>query len=391
MSPAKFFEPRALVEVGFRSPRRSHQANFAGEVSSPPAIKGDVPPLLETAVIFCLPQAAELDDHRFLRTWRNSTAYLVCLCVALAILAGCSTLAPRDNVARLRQTASLIEEVKAFGESIGIEPTEALRRTAGQGPTLSMLWLWMQREGTLALNAPVDVRLAIGFNYEREAPKIEHLYRVDGYSAYYRQGNEFADARSVATIGFAEEPLVRRVKVILHEDLHGDVNFALPWEVEEAIVTPLGSLAAVEYFRFKDDQKNLANALSSVVHERKLARELMALIDEAQKVFEAERVSDAKEKILNLLPKYPSYQRQFEQQTRNQHAETVIEAKLSHDLAYFRFYDQVAAIAEKAPSLSQLIVDLKQMQPDGTIAATYRFLRDLNVKYSAAGKSRNWP
>ena len=84
------------------------------------------------------------------------------------------------------------------------------------------------------------------------------MYRVDGYSVYYRQGSEFADARSVATVGFSDEPIVRRVKVTLHEDLHGDVNFALPWEIEEGIVTPLGSLAAMEYFRWKNEQKNLA-------------------------------------------------------------------------------------------------------------------------------------
>ena len=56
----------------------------------------------------------------------------------------------------------------------------------------------------------------------------------------------------------SDEPIVRRVKVILHEDLHGDVNFALPWEIEEGIVTPLGSFAAVEYFRWKNEQKEFA-------------------------------------------------------------------------------------------------------------------------------------
>ena len=56
-----------------------------------------------------------------------------------------------EAVTRLQQTAGLIEDVKAFGKTLGIEPTEALSRTAGNGPALSMLWLWMQREGTLAL------------------------------------------------------------------------------------------------------------------------------------------------------------------------------------------------------------------------------------------------
>ena len=105
-----------------------------------------------------------------------------------------------------------------------------------------MLWLWMQRAGTLALRAPVDIRMAIGFSTAKEDLKLEQVYRWTD-SVYYRQGNEFADSRSVATAGFAGEGTLRRVKVILHEDLHGDHNFALPWEVEESIVTPLGSLA----------------------------------------------------------------------------------------------------------------------------------------------------
>jgi len=280
----------------------------------------------------------------------------------------------------------LIEEVKAFGRTLGIEPTDALRRTSGEGPTLSMLWLWMQREGTLALSAPLDIRLAIGLNVEKEAPKLEQVYRVDGYSVYYRQGNEFADPRSVATVGFAEEPIVRRVKVILHEDLHGDVNFALPWEIEEAIVTPLGSLAAIEYFRQKGDEGNLANAVNSVLEERKLSRELMAMVGQAEKIFATEKVQDAKQKVLAALQGLPNYHRQFERQTRNQHAATVVEAKLSHDLAYYRYFDRIAELAEKAPSLPTLIDDLKKLPRDATPAAMDKLLSDLHSRYGATPK-----
>jgi len=304
----------------------------------------------------------------------------------LVLLVSCSTVTRRDDAARLRQTASLIEEVKAFGKTLGIEPTDALRRTSQQGSTLSMLWLWMQREGTLALHAPVDIRLAIGLNFEKETPKLEQVYRVDDYSVYYRQGNEFADPRSVATVGFAEEPIVRRVKVILHEDLHGDVNFALPWEIEEAVVTPLGSLAAIEYFRQAGDERNLANAVNSVAEERKLARELMALVGQAEKIFAAEKVADAKQKVLDALVNYPSYQRQFERQTRNQHAPTVVEAKLSHDLAYYRYFDRIAEVAEKAPSLRTLIEDLKKLPRDASPAAMDKFLSDLFAGYGAMKK-----
>jgi hypothetical protein len=304
----------------------------------------------------------------------------------LAMLASCTTVTRSDDAAHLRQTAGLIEEVKAFGQTLGIVPTEALRRTAQAGPTLSMLWLWMQRDGTLALSAPLDIRLAIGLNNEKEVPKLDQVYRVDGYSVYYRQGNEFADPRSVATVGFAEEPIVRRVKVILHEDLHGDVNFALPWETEEAVVTPLGSLAAIEYFRQAGDERNLANAVNSVAEERKLARELMALVGQAEKIFAAEKVTDGKQKVLDALVNYPSYQRQFERQTRNQHAPTVVEAKLSHDLAYYRYFDRIAEVAEKAPSLRTLIEDLKKLPRDASPATTDKFLSDLFAGYGAMKK-----
>jgi hypothetical protein len=85
----------------------------------------------------------------------------------------------------------------------------------------------MQRAGTLARNRAVDIRMAVGLSSIKEQTKIEQVYRVDGYSIYYRQGNEFADSRSAVTPSFAAEGIVRRVNVILHEDLHGDVSISL--------------------------------------------------------------------------------------------------------------------------------------------------------------------
>jgi hypothetical protein len=315
-----------------------------------------------------------------LRPW---TDFVIGVIAAL-IFTSCTPILRPDG--RLREIAGLVEEVKVFGRTLGIEPTSALSRTAQDGPALSMLWIWMQRVGTLALHAPVDIRTAIGFNAESERLKIEQVYRVDGYSVYYRQGNEFADSRAVTTVGFAEEPIVRRVKVILHEDLHGDVNFALPWEIEEAIVTPLGSLAAVEYFRYKGDERNWKNATASVSAERKVARELTAVVAEAEKIFAADNVDTAKRKILAMLPSFPEYHRQFERQIRGQHPPTVLEAKLSHDLAYYRYFDRIAGLAEIAPSLRTLIDDLKRLPHDATATTAEDLLRALVSKYQASPK-----
>lgn len=301
-------------------------------------------------------------------------------------LSACAAIPPAgvDRSGRLRETANLIDEVKAFGKALGIEPTPALSRTSQEGPALSMLWLWLQRAGTLALRAPVDIRMAIGFNTEQERLRIEQVYRVDGYSVYYRQGSEFADARAVATVGFAAEPEVRRAMVVLHEDLHGDANFNLPWEVEEAVVTPLGWLATLAYFREKGDDVSWKSALAALDEGRRLSRELNALAREAEQIFASMPVDEAKKKILDEMELYPTYRRQFERQIRGQHPPTVLEAKLSHDLAYYRFFDTIATLAESAPNLKTLIEDLKKLPGNATTGSTERFLRDLHSRYTRA-------
>ena len=315
---------------------------------------------------------------------RWQLAELAALGLLAMSLSSC-TLARWDNLARLEENARLVDEVKAFGKTLGIEPTEALSRTTQERPTLSMLWLWMQRVGTLALSVPVDIRMAIGFSTAKEDLKLEQVYRVDGYSVYYRQGNEFADSRSVATAGFAGEGTIRRVKVILHEDLHGDKNFALPWEVEESIVTPLGSLAAVEFFRRKGDQQSLKQSLTALEEERQLARELNALVAEAEKLFRTAPIEEAKTEILNLIPSYPVYHRQFQRQIAGQHPPTVLEAKLSHDLAYYRYFDQIAALSEKV-DLGTLIDDFKKLPHDTSQAGMQAYLQQLKTHYSQSAK-----
>jgi len=287
---------------------------------------------------------------------------------------------------QLRETAQLVAAVKEFGRTLGIESTEALSQTAYNGPALSMLWLWLQRSGTLAVRGPIDVRMAVGFSSATEQAKIEQVYRVDGYSVYYRQGEEFADERSVATVGFAAEGSVRRVEVILHEDLHGDNNFDLPWEIEEAIVTPLGALAAAEFFRHNAEEENFKRARAALEEERKLSRELDDVIKEAERIFKTHALEEAKQKILALISSSPTYSREFQRQIAGQYPATVLEAKLSHDLAYFRYFDAVAALAERAPNLKTLIEDLKKLSPDSTLETFEKHLRNLGSKYGNAGR-----
>ena len=284
---------------------------------------------------------------------------------------------------RLRETASLIEEVKAFGKTLGIEPTDALSRTSAGDRALSMLWFWLQKAGTLAVSVPMDIRMAVGFDAAKEQLPLEQVYRVDGYSVYYRQGNEYADSRSAATPSFAAQGIVRRVNVILHEDLHGDANFDLRWEIEEAVVTPLGSLAAMEYFKRKDDVENLQRAQAAVNEGRQISRELHELVREAEKIFREISIDEAKHKILGLMSGYPAYQSMFQRQIAGQHPPTVLEAKLSHDLAYFKYFDAIVTLAEKPVALTTLIAELKKLPRESTPDSADKFLQSLGAKYSA--------
>jgi hypothetical protein len=284
---------------------------------------------------------------------------------------------------RLRETASLIEDVKSFGKTLGIEPTAALSRTSAGERSLSMLWLWLQKAGTLAINASMDIRMAVGFLTAKEQLPLEQVYRVEGYSVYYRQGNEYADSRSAATPAFAAQGTVRRVMVILHEDLHGEANFDLPWDIEEGVVTPLGSLAAVEYFKHKNDAENLRRAQAVVSEGRQISRELRRLLLEAETVFRTLPVQEAKIKILAVLSRYPTYRSMFERQIAGQHPPTVLEAKLSHDLAYFRFFDTVAGLAEERMAVKALIAELKTLPPNATPDLIEKFLQGLNDQYPA--------
>ncbi|HEX6440281.1 MAG TPA: hypothetical protein VF182_24400 [Candidatus Binatia bacterium] len=288
----------------------------------------------------------------------------------------------RNETELLRDASATIQEIKAFEKDLGIEPTQALAQTSEQKTPTSMLWFWLQRAGTLALRTPIDVRLTLGFAKSKEEVALDQVYRVDGYSVYYRQGNEFADPRSVTTKSFARAGAVRQVAVVIHEDLHGEANFDLPWEIEESLITPLGSVAAVEFFKRKSDSANLESAQERLDEESQLSRELGQLVTVAETIFSNQSVDSAKEKIVAMIPAYPVYHRYFQRQIQGQHPETALEAKLSHDLVYYRYFDQIVALYETTGDLKALVRDLRKAPRDAQALAAY--LRSLEKSYAIA-------
>src|SRR5215467_9330493 len=94
---------------------------------------------------------AILDRHLFVKMSRRTRGHWPKLWTKfflVLVLSGCAAVRPVTDGQTLKQTGTFIQEVKAFGKSLGIEPTEALSRTTEERPALSMLWLWLQRDGT---------------------------------------------------------------------------------------------------------------------------------------------------------------------------------------------------------------------------------------------------
>jgi hypothetical protein len=282
-----------------------------------------------------------------------------------------------DEQKALRETRSLLQEVKAFGRTLDIEPTDALSQSSREKPGRSMLWLWLQRRGTIALRTSLDMRLAILFLATKEDLPLEQLWLSGGYSIYFRQGNQFGDPRSAATIDFARDSLLIRVKTTLHEDLHDDKNFDLPWEDEESIITPLGSLAALEFFKHKADQANIKRSLQDIEEERIRSKELVAIAQAAERLFKTEALSEARKKVIALVHLSPSYARWFEYHMERQDADRALEAKISHDLAYYKYYDRIVSLYERRGELKTLIQDLKKIPQGTTGEALENFLAGL--------------
>ena len=116
---------------------------------------------------------------------------------------------------------------------------------------------------------------------------------------------------------------------------------------------------------------------------KQISRELRELVREAEKMFRGISIDEAKQKILGRLSGYPAYQSMFQRQIAAQHPPTVLEAKLSHDLAYFRYFDAIVTLAEKPVALKGLIAELKNLPRDSTPDSADKFLQSLGAKYSA--------
>ena len=291
---------------------------------------------------------------------------------------------PQSDQILLQETLSLVEQVKQYEKTLGIEPAEALSRSSQQKAVTSMLWIWLQRLGTIAVDRPIDARIGVKFSVPKEQVPLDRVYQAVGYSHYVRQGNQFGDDDSVITVDFAKESIATQVKIIIHEDLHDAKNFDLQWEIEESVITPLGMLAAREFLQQRSSAAGADEMKRAIDEERQVARELNDLVREAEKTFQNFPLPEAREKVRRLLESHPLYNRYYQYQVKDQDADLVLEAKLSHDLAYYRYFDRVVSLYERLKDLKLLVQELKKIPPESDWKAVSAYFDKLDEQYRLA-------
>jgi hypothetical protein len=308
---------------------------------------------------------------------------LLAAALSFVILCSCVTLRvpqPADRTP-LQETLLLVQEVKHYEKTLGIEPAETLTHSSQEKPVTSMLWIWLQRLGTIAVDRPIDARITVKFSVPKERVPLDQVYQSVGYSHYVRQGNQFGDEDSVITLDFAKETTATKVKVIIHEDLHDAKNFDLQWEIEESVITPLGMLAALEFLQQKSNLADANDMKRAIDEERQVSRELLDLVREAEKIFQTVPLPEARERVMQLLDSHPVYSRYYQYQVKDQDAGLVLEAKLSHDLAYYRYFDRVVSLYERMKDLKLLVEELKKIPPDSDWKAVSEYFNSLDEKY----------
>jgi len=263
-------------------------------------------------------------------------------------------------------------EVKAFGETIGIEASDALRVSTRARPGASRLWVWLQKKGTLATRGPMDFVLQLGFSSEQtKVPltSVRHWHEMGGYSFYWRHSSEFEsdEDASAITIDFASEPVRRQVEVVLHEDLHANAPFkGWPFHVNEGIVTPLADLATLTFFRSRSDRANVEATAAHIEEQRKLSRELNELAEKMRGLFAKGPLEAARTSALRKVQEASVYSRFFQHHVEDQAPEILLEAKVSHDWAYYGLYDVVMKMYERnGENIGELIDTFKNAPSEG--------------------------
>jgi len=279
----------------------------------------------------------------------------------------------------LEETVALSKEVKEFGKTLGIDRSPALTKSVLNAVPLSSITIYIQ--SVYFISKP-----SVAWIYFTKPCAALGIKSMSGYtkeySVYFRCVDEYADSSAIITPDFAKSSLERRVEVFLHEDLHTNTEQLYGGDYSESLVTPLAMIAALEYFKNKGDETAKNKIADYIKGWRVISLELNSLVKEINELYSAEPHDDLlSQKAQNILAnKYPNFYRRLAQILKNQYFATGFNAAISGEFMYYKDFDRVISLYEKAGNAKALIEDIKNA-PAGK-EDLEKYLEELDQKYS---------
>lgn len=259
-------------------------------------------------------------------------------------------------------------EVKEFLKTLDIQPTKALTETSTEQATVSNFYIWCQLYGTIPYRQPLQLCIEVLFKKPKELipiADIQMYLKKDGkpYSIYARHENEFASEQAVITVAFSKSDTTRQVEVVAHEDIHevfSNHNWGI---VNESFTTALGYLVTLEFFKNKGD---LDNAQKTEIYIDVLVNRSLELNELAWRLVNLfsnnPSLDNARKQAKKLVGDYPTYKQWYESNQSSKDLDLNInEAQISHDLAYFRYFDKIVTLYKLIGNLKTMVNELKNI------------------------------
>lgn len=289
----------------------------------------------------------------------------------------------KTDAMRLQETVALSQEVKRFEKTFGIKPSTCLRKSASENPPYCVFRVWIQKRGAIALNAPMDITFSLQFPLtEHDGPIALKDFWYDGgeYSACCHRLDAIAFDDYPITPNFAKKHRVNKVEIIIHEDLHFNDN-TTSQQNEEAFVMPLGFLAALEFFKAKNDARAVRLIQRKINRYRQLSRDVIVFAAKLTQLLKTSR-HNAYRRAKNYMPAlYKNYVRKLEKMGKRKRYADSLEAEVSVDLLYLKCFDDVITLSEKVCDFKTLLKIIETAPDD--YAAIQRYFKKVAKKYQS--------
>lgn len=266
----------------------------------------------------------------------------------------------------LREITALSREVKEFEPLLGIKPTQALTKSALDKRPITSVYVFIQKKGTIALNSKIDQILRLTFSGPRDSVLLREvsLWNAD-YCSHWRKEDAFASKEAVISRSLIERTHVYRVETIFHEDLHPMFE-DLPWQTNESFTTALSILATLRFFEAKGDTTSAQKTLKYITGCKLISSDILAVAFLAKNLFRNEPLKEARLHMMEFLidSKKDSRYTEYLKNRSIFHDQEFSEAVISHDLAYFRWFNYIMSLYEEIRDFKTLLTDLQRAPYD---------------------------